>query len=174
MCKLLKKSYMLSNTYCTINYIVYFLSEYLEIWKIYSCTILYIYFISYSTHSGANLNRRFRGKTFKVVISSLQTSDFQSQFSMSKIIWILLKKIHGRISFQGHIFCYWHFLKTSISKPLYFLKWCPIFDDFYSILRGHGLLIKSTCYCLGILWIWMTNFCSRARTHDPLDIRLSK
>ena len=24
------------------------------------------------------------------------------------------------------------FLKTSIFKPLYFLKWRPIFDDFYS------------------------------------------
>ena len=28
-----------------------------------------------------------------------------------------------------HIFCYWYFLTTSILKTLYFLKWCPIFDD---------------------------------------------
>jgi hypothetical protein len=42
---------------------------------------------------------------------------------------------HWKISFWGHIFCYWHFLKTSIFKPLYFLKWRPIFDDLYSTDR---------------------------------------
>ena len=35
---------------------------------------------------------------------------------------------HWRISIQEHIFCYWHFLITSILKSLYFLKWCRIFD----------------------------------------------
>ena len=57
-------------------------------------------------------------------------SDFQSEFSMSKIIRIFLKKkIHGRISIWAHLFCKKHFLLTSIFKPLYLLKWCPIFDD---------------------------------------------
>ena len=33
--------------------------------------------------------------------------------------------------FRGTL-CYWHFLKTSIFRPLYFRKWRPIFEDFYS------------------------------------------
>ena len=33
------------------------------------------------------------------------------------------------------LFCYRIFLKTSIFKPLYFLKWRPIFDNFYSTDR---------------------------------------
>ena len=34
------------------------------------------------------------------------------------------------------------FLKTSIFKPLYFLKWRPIFDDFYSTHRKTKKLFK--------------------------------
>ena len=34
-----------------------------------------------------------------------------------------------RISIKEHIFCYWHFLITSIFKSLYLVKWCPIFDN---------------------------------------------
>ena len=32
----------------------------------------------------------------------------------------------------GAHFLFLTFLKTSIFKPLYFLKWRPIFDNFYS------------------------------------------
>ena len=53
--------------------------------------------------------------------------DFQSQFSMSKIIRIFLNFFHRRISNKEHICCYWHFLIKSIFKCL--LKWCPIFDS---------------------------------------------
>ena len=46
--------------------------------------------------------------------------DFQSEFSMSKIIRIFLKKFHWRISIKAHLFCKKHFLLTSIFKPLYY------------------------------------------------------
>ena len=38
-----------------------------------------------------------------------QNSDFQSQFSTAKIIWIVL--IFFFDWFKGHTFCYWHFWK---------------------------------------------------------------
>ena len=57
----------------------------------------------------------------------MQNSHFQSQFSMSKIIQIFLKKISLKNIILGA-----HFLKTSIFEPLYFLKLHPIFHDFYS------------------------------------------
>ena len=34
------------------------------------------------------------------------------------------------------------FLKTSLFKPLYFLKWHPIFDNFYSTERKIQKLFK--------------------------------
>ena len=46
----------------------------------------------------------------------------QSQFFMSKIIQIFLNFFHWRISIKRHVFCYCHFLKTSIFKALYLLK----------------------------------------------------
>ena len=56
-------------------------------------------------------------------------SDFPSQFSMSKIIWIILIFVIffslKNISLEEG-FCY--FLKNSIFEPLCFLKWYPIFD----------------------------------------------
>ena len=55
---------------------------------------------------------------------------------------------HWRTSISEDMFWYWHILKTSIFKPFYFLKWCPIFDDFYSterkkkdFLRGWSLVL---------------------------------
>ena len=45
--------------------------------------------------------------------------NFQSEFSMWKIIRIFLKKNHWKISIQAHLFCKKHLLLTSISKPLY-------------------------------------------------------
>ena len=62
----------------------------------------------------------------------MQNYDFQSQFSMSKRIRIFLIFFHWRISFVEHIFCYWHFLTTSIVKQLYLLKWHSIFDFYTS------------------------------------------
>ena len=38
---------------------------------------------------------------------------------------------HWRISFEEHIFCYWHFLRTSIFRALYFLKWWWFFGWLY-------------------------------------------
>ena len=49
-------------------------------------------------------------------------SDFQSQFSMSKIIRIFLNFFSLKNINLGAHFCYWHFLKTSIFKALYLLK----------------------------------------------------
>ena len=63
------------------------------------------------------------------------------EVSKSAEIWlsksIFYIKIHSNISdfffiedyeFRSTFF-YWHFLKTSIFKSLYYLKWCPIFDS---------------------------------------------
>ena len=53
-------------------------------------------------------------------VSKVPKFDFKSQFYISKIIRIFFIFFHWRISIQKHIFCYWHFLITSISKPLYY------------------------------------------------------
>ena len=50
-------------------------------------------------------------------------------FSVKNSSNLSKKKIHWRISIQEHIFCYWNFLLTLIFETLYFLNWCPIFDD---------------------------------------------
>ena len=58
----------------------------------------------------------------------LQNSDFQSQFSTSKINQIFLKKIFiEKYHFRGKLFVIDNFI-----KPLYFLKRHPIFDNFHS------------------------------------------
>jgi hypothetical protein len=49
----------------------------------------------------------------------VQKFDFQSQFSMSKIIQIFLN-FHWKIPIYEHIFWYWHFLIKSIFKSLYY------------------------------------------------------
>ena len=78
-----------------------------------------------------SLNFRDMGRCQKV-----WKFDFQSQYFMSKKIRIFLKEFHWRISFQEHIFCYWHFLTTSILKPLYvqfltiFTQLTPRFKNF--------------------------------------------
>ena len=61
-------------------------------------------------------------------------SDFQSQFSMSKIIRIFPKKISlSSINLGAHLHvCYWHFLTIFIFKALYFLKWSSFFDGIYT------------------------------------------
>ena len=57
-------------------------------------------------------------------------SDFQSQFSMPKIIEIFLNFCFiEEYKFRSTFFCYWHILITLIFKSLYFLKGCSIFDS---------------------------------------------
>ena len=60
--------------------------------------------------------KKCQNLTFKVNFLCQKLSEFFSIF------------LHWRILLQEHIFCYWHFLITSIFKSLYLLKWCPIFD----------------------------------------------
>ena len=55
--------------------------------------------------------------------------DFQSQFSMSKIIVIFFNFVFiEEYQFRSTFFVFDIFLITSIFKSLYFLKWCQIFD----------------------------------------------
>ena len=56
-------------------------------------------------------------------------SDFQSQFSMSKIIQIFLIFFSLKNISSEEGFLLLTFLKTSIFEPLCFLKWGPIFDS---------------------------------------------
>ena len=63
-----------------------------------------------------------------LVVSSLQFPDFQSQFSMSKIIGIFLNLfLIEDYCFRGMFFYHWYFFKTSIFEALYFLKMSSIF-----------------------------------------------
>jgi hypothetical protein len=55
-------------------------------------------------------------------------SDFQSQFSMSKIIGIFLNFFSLKNINLGTHFLLIAFLDNINFKSLYFLKWCPIFD----------------------------------------------
>ena len=78
------------------------------------------------------INLRSKSSDRKMTIS-----DFQSQFSMSKIIRIFLNFFfHWRISIEGHVFCCWYFLKTSIFKARWSLKSCLFFNN----------LIQSRCW----------------------------
>ena len=76
-------------------------------------------------------------------------SDFQSHFSMSKIIWIFLIFFLLKNISSEDVFCYCHFLKTSIFEPLCFLKWHPIFDGPCEHLR------KSNQKIISILLIFL-------------------
>ena len=59
----------------------------------------------------------------------LENSDIQSQFSTSKIIQILLKKIFiEEYQFKAN-FLLLTFFTTSIFKALYFLKWGPFWRN---------------------------------------------
>ena len=57
-----------------------------------------------------------------------QNSDFQSQFSVSKINRIFWKIFSLKNLILGAHLLLLTFLETSIFEPLYFLKLCPIFD----------------------------------------------
>ena len=58
--------------------------------------------------------------TFKVNFLCQKLSESFYFFSSKNIILV------------AHFLFNWHFLTIAIFKPLYFLKWRPIFDDFYS------------------------------------------
>ena len=65
-----------------------------------------------------------KSQIFTWVVKKVPKSDFQSQFSMSKIIRIFLNFLFiEEYQFRRSFFCDCHFLKTSISEPLCFLKW---------------------------------------------------
>ena len=55
--------------------------------------------------------------------------DWQSQFSMSKIIGIFLSFFSLKNINLGTYFLWLTFFIASIYKSLYFLKWCPLFDS---------------------------------------------
>ena len=68
-------------------------------------------------------------------------SNFQSQFSMSKIIWNFLKMF-----FIEEIFCYWH--------ALYLLKLGPLFDSWVLVTdmemtKGHFLSVAKIVQRIG-------------------------
>ena len=75
--------------------------------------------------------RTYWGAFWRFTVNFLCQTLFESFYSF----------YHWRISFRGTFFCNWHFLKTSIFKPLYFLKWRPIFYDFYSTDRKTSKLV---------------------------------
>jgi len=64
------------------------------------------------------------------VLQKVPKSDFQSWFSMSRIIRIFFCCFFQlRAIVDVHNFCKNQFLITSIFETLYFLKSCPIFDE---------------------------------------------
>ena len=72
------------------------------------------------------------------------------------VSWVKVVKNGKILTFKGKVKDYpklsnffslknmilWHFLKTSLFKPLHFLKWRPIFDDFCSTDRKTQKLFK--------------------------------
>ena len=109
----------------------------------------------------------------------LQYSDFQSQFSMSKIIQIFLNFVFiEKYHFRSTFFVIHTFLKTSIFKSLYFLKWhfTQLTARLQNFLRGRLLLLglkenlvecATVCDSVRLKWghtkargSWMTFFLS--------------
>jgi hypothetical protein len=73
--------------------------------------------------------------------------DFQSEFSMSKIIRIFLIFFSLSNKILGALFCYNNFLVTSILKPLQMVKSCPIFDQAAKLEKA-----SRDTYNPGLLW----------------------
>ena len=65
----------------------------------------------------------------------MQNSDFQSQFSMSKLSESFYKKFSFKNIILGAQFLLLTFFDNFNFKPLCFLRWRPIFDNFYSTDR---------------------------------------
>ena len=110
---------------------------------LHSMTSLLTYTVAHSTRPSYSpkVDNQPLKKFLSLVVSWVNDVKM-AKFWLSKSIFYVKKypnlskqNFHWRIWFQGHTFCYWHFLKTSIFKPLYFLKWRPIFDDFCSTER---------------------------------------
>ena len=74
---------------------------------------------------------------------------FQSQFSMSEMIPIF-PFFQLKNTIVGAIFFYWHYLTTSIFKPLYFLKWRPIFMTFTQLTTRLKNLLMGWLLVLGL------------------------
>ena len=68
-----------------------------------------------------------------------------AKFWLSKLIFYVKNYLNfffiEEYDVRSKVF-YWNILKTSIFKPLYFLKLRPIFDDFYSTDRKTQKLFK--------------------------------
>ena len=69
--------------------------------------------------------------------------DFQSQLSMSKIIGIFLHFFFfKKIPIYEHVFCYWHFLRTSITKSLYFKNDAHVLTARVSIWFANAWMVE--------------------------------
>ena len=98
--------------------------------------------------------------------------DFQSQYSMSKIIPIFLNFL---LIEEYHIFRYWNFSITSIFKSLYFLKWCPIYDTspltqfskFNNFLWVCWFLGKNLSNFVPPVWKLHNPYCHNIHTQQP-------
>ena len=70
------------------------------------------------------------------------------------------------------MFCYWHFLITSIFRSLYSLKWCPVFDTFPLIQFSKFNNFLWVCWFLGkklfdfVPLVWKLNnpYCHNPKT----------
>ena len=75
----------------------------------------------------------------------VQKSDFQSHFSMSKMIWIFPIFFTEKYQFL-HTFFYWYFSRTLfyIFIRLYLLKWFQFFDDslLHQFTKYNNLLFR--------------------------------
>ena len=83
------------------------------------------------------------------VVKNGKILTFKVNFLCQKLSESFYNIFHWRIWFYGHTFCYWHFLKISLFKPIYFLKWRPIFDNFYSTehkIKNRHCALKERSY----------------------------
>ena len=97
-------------------------------------------------------------------------SDFQSQFSLLKIILIFLIFFSLKNASLEKHFSYWYFLVTSIFKWLYFLKWCPIFDSSNSqnaiiSFNCSWFLAKNLSNFVSLPWKLHNRYCHTLHEH---------
>ena len=121
------------------------------------------------THTVAHFTRpSFRSKkvfkclavTWVKVVKMCKILTFKVNFLHQKVSESFQKNFHWRISIYEQLFCYWHFLTTSISKTLYLLKWCPSFDNsllhqfkkYNNFLLVYWFLCKNLSNFVSLLW----------------------
>ena len=93
-----------------------------------------------------------------VVISQKVQIWLQSLFSLSKILWIFLKKIQWTTLYLEQIFGQF--------QPLYFLKGCPIFDDSKVYTFPWSMLIYGQKKIYPILYLSLRNLTTHiAKVH---------